>query len=52
MNSVLHEASNIKKFEDQGTEVETGSPEQLIDLVQAEIIRWKKLIDEAHISAD
>ena len=42
MNSVLHEASNIKKFEDQGTEVETGSPEQL----------WKKLIDEAHISAD
>ena len=52
MNSVLHEASNIKKFEDQGTEVETGSPEQLRDLVQAEIIRWKKLIDEAHISAD
>jgi len=52
MNNILHEVSNMKKFEDQGTEVETGTSEQLRDLVQAEIIRWKKLIDEAHISAD
>jgi hypothetical protein len=52
MNLILQDASIKKKFEDQGSEVETGTPEQLKDLVQSEIVRWKKLIDDAHITAD
>jgi tripartite-type tricarboxylate transporter receptor subunit TctC len=52
MNSFLQEDAMKKKFEDQGSEVETGTPAQLKETVQSEMVRWKKLIDTAHITAD
>ena len=52
INAILNEATVQKKFEDQGSEVETGTPLQLKFLVQTEIPRWKKLIDAAKITAD
>ena len=52
LNLTLHEKSNEKKIEDQGAEVETGTPEQLKNLVQKEVVRWKKLVDSAKITAD
>ena len=52
LNLTLNEKANEKKIEDQGAEVETGTPEQLKNLVQKEVIRWKKLVDSAKITAD
>jgi len=52
LNLTLNDKANEKKIEDQGAEVETGTPEQLKNLVQKEVIRWKKLVDSAKITAD
>jgi tripartite-type tricarboxylate transporter receptor subunit TctC len=52
LNLTLNEKANEKKIEDQGAEVETGTPEQLKNLVQKELVRWKKLVDSAKITAD
>ena len=52
LNLTLNEKSNEKKIEDQGAEVETGTPEQLKDLVKKEVVRWKKVVDRAQITAD
>jgi hypothetical protein len=52
INSILNTASVQKKFEDQGSDVETSSPGELKAFVQSEVVRWKKLIDVAKISAD
>lgn len=52
LNLTLNDKSNEKKIEDQGAEVETGTPEQLKTLVQKEVVRWKKLVDSAKITAD
>ncbi len=52
MKAILNTASVQKKFEDQGSEVETSTPGELKAFVQSEVVRWKKLIDVAKISAD
>ncbi len=52
VNLVLNEKSNEKKIEDQGAEVETGTPEQLKALVQKELVRWKSVVAAAKITAD
>jgi tripartite-type tricarboxylate transporter receptor subunit TctC len=52
LNLTLNDKGNEKKIEDQGAEVETGTPEQLKNLVQKEVTRWKKLVDSAKITAD
>lgn len=52
LNLTLNDKANEKKIEDQGAEVETGTPEQLKNLVKSEVARWKKLVDSAKITAD
>ena len=52
LNLTLNDKANEKKIEDQGAEVETGTPEQLKNLVQKEVVRWKKLVDSAKITVD
>ena len=52
LNLTLNDKANEKKIEDQGAEVETGTPEQLKNLVKSEVTRWKKLVDSAKITAD
>jgi tripartite-type tricarboxylate transporter receptor subunit TctC len=52
INAVLNEKGNAKKIEDQGAEVETGTPEQLHELVKKEVARWKGVIAAAKITAD
>ncbi len=52
VNAVLNDKANEKKIEDQGAEVETGTPEQLRDLVQKEVTRWRSVIAAAKITAD
>jgi tripartite-type tricarboxylate transporter receptor subunit TctC len=52
VNAVLNDKANEKKIEDQGAEVETGTPEQLKTLVQKELVRWKLVVNTAKITAD
>jgi tripartite-type tricarboxylate transporter receptor subunit TctC len=52
VNMVLNEKANEKKIEDQGAEVETGTPEQLKTLVQKELLRWRSVVATAKITAD
>ena len=52
LNLTLNDKANEKKIEDQGAEVETGTPEQLKNLVQKEVVRWKKVEDSAKITVD
>jgi tripartite-type tricarboxylate transporter receptor subunit TctC len=52
LNLILNDKATEKKIEDQGAEVETGTPEQLKNLVKNEVIRWKKLVDSAKITVD
>lgn len=52
MNLVLAEKAVQKKIEDQGAEVETGSPEQLKTLVQKEVAHWRTVVAAAKIKAE
>ena len=52
LNNVLAEKLVQKKIEDQGAEVEPGTPEQLKTLVQKEVLRWKGVVAAAKIKAE
>lgn len=52
LNNVLADKAVQKKFEDQGAEVETGTPEQLKTLVQKEVARWKGVVTAAKIKVE
>lgn len=52
MNAVLADKGVQKRMEDQGAEVETGTPEQLKTLVQKEVARWKAVVSAAKIKAE
>ncbi|OOG45376.1 tripartite tricarboxylate transporter substrate binding protein [Polaromonas sp. A23] len=52
MNAVLADKGVQKRIEDQGAEVETGTPEQLKTLVQKEVIRWKAVVSAAKIKVE
>ena len=52
MNAVLNDKAVEKKIEDQGAEVETGTPEQLRTLVQNEVVHWKAVVETARIKVE
>ena len=52
LNNVLADKAVQKKFEDQGAEVDPGTPEQLKTLVQKELVRWKSVVLAAKIKAE
>ena len=50
--AVLNEKSNESKIEEQGSTVDTSTPEELGELVKKEVARWKKVVDSAKITVD
>ena len=52
MNTVLADKIAAKRIEDQGAEVETGTPEQLKTLVQKEVTHWKNVVTAAKIRVE
>lgn len=52
MNAVLNDKANEKRIEDQGAEVETGTPEQLKVFVQKEVGHWKSVVSAAKIKIE
>jgi tripartite-type tricarboxylate transporter receptor subunit TctC len=52
MNAILNDKATEKKIEDQGAEVETGTPEQLKVFVKKEAAHWKSVVTAAKIQID
>lgn len=52
LNQVLADKETIKRIEDHGADVETGTPEQFAALVKSELARWKGVAQRAKLSAD
>lgn len=52
LNQVLSDREIVKRIEDHGADVETGTPEQLGALVKAELARWKGVVQKAKLTAD
>jgi tripartite-type tricarboxylate transporter receptor subunit TctC len=52
MNAVLNDPANEKRIEDQGAEVDTGTPEQLKTFVQKEVGHWKSVVTAAKIKIE
>jgi len=52
LNEVLADKDIVKRMEDHGADVETSTPEELGALVKAELVKWKKVVQQARLSAD
>jgi tripartite-type tricarboxylate transporter receptor subunit TctC len=52
LNKVLADKDVIKKIEDQGADVESSSPEELKKLVASELVKWKRVVQQAKITAE
>ena len=50
--AVMKDPNVSKKFADQGADIVTSSPEDFGKFVQAELVKWSKLIKDAGITAD
>ncbi len=52
LNQVLADPEIIKRIEDHGADVESGTPEQLGALVKSELVKWKGVVQRAKLTAD
>ena len=52
LNQVLADKETVKRLQDHGTDVETGTPEQFGTLVKNEVTRWKGVVQRARLTAD
>jgi tripartite-type tricarboxylate transporter receptor subunit TctC len=52
MNKGLAEPDELQRFEKNGLEVATGTPQGLHDMIVSDLAMWKKLIKDAKISVD
>ncbi len=52
LNQVLRDKDTIKKIEDQGGDVEGSTPEELKKLVASELVKWKRVVQQAKITAE
>jgi tripartite-type tricarboxylate transporter receptor subunit TctC len=52
LNKVLADKEVIAKIESQGGDVEGSTPEELKRLVASELIKWKRVVQQAKITAE
>jgi hypothetical protein len=52
LNQVLADKETIKRMEDHGADVKTGTPEELRSLVQSELVKWKRVVQQGKLTAD
>jgi tripartite-type tricarboxylate transporter receptor subunit TctC len=52
MNKGLAEPEELQRFEKNGLEVATSTPQGLHDMIVSDLVMWKKLIKDAKISVD
>ena len=52
LNEVLADKEIVKRMEDHGAMVQTSTPEQLGTLVKSELVKWKRVVEAARLTAD
>jgi len=52
LNQVLADKEIVKRMEEHGADVETGTPEQLGALVKSELAKWKGVVQRAKLTAE
>ncbi len=52
LNQVLADKDLVKRIEDQGTDVDSATPEQLAALVKSELLKWQQVVQKAGLHAD
>jgi len=52
LNQVLADKEVVKRMEEHGADVETGTPEKFGELVKSELAKWKVVVQRAKLSAD
>nr|WP_310733666.1 tripartite tricarboxylate transporter substrate binding protein [Aquincola tertiaricarbonis] len=52
VNQVLADAEVVKRFEDNGADVQTSSPAELGALVKAELAKWKRVVADARLTVE
>ena len=52
LNQVLSDKEIVKRIEDHGADVEGSTPEQLGQIVKAELVKWKRVVQQAKLTAD
>lgn len=52
LNQVLADKEIVKRIEDHGADVESSSPEQFGQLVKDELAKWKRVVQQARLTAD
>jgi 2-methylaconitate cis-trans-isomerase PrpF/tripartite-type tricarboxylate transporter receptor subunit TctC len=52
LNEVLKDKAIEKRIEDHGADVESSTPEQLGALVKSELVKWKRVVQAAKLSAE
>jgi tripartite-type tricarboxylate transporter receptor subunit TctC len=52
MNKALASPDAVQRFENNGLEVATTTPQGFHDMIRADLAMWKKLIKDAKISVE
>ena len=52
LNEVLTDREIVERMEEHGADVETSTPEQLGALLKTELVKWKRVVQSAKLTAD
>lgn len=52
INEVLADKEIMKRIEDHGADVETSTPEALSAMVKSELVKWKRVVQQAKLTAE
>ena len=52
VNAILRERATSAKFEGDGTKLVGGSPEQMMETIRADVIRWKRVATTVNIKVE
>jgi tripartite-type tricarboxylate transporter receptor subunit TctC len=52
LNQVLTDKDTVARIEAQGADVQTSTPEELKALVRDDLAKWRRVVQQAKLSAD
>jgi tripartite-type tricarboxylate transporter receptor subunit TctC len=52
LNQVLTDKDTVSRIEAQGADVQTSTPEELKTLVRDDLAKWRRVVQQAKLSAD
>lgn len=52
VNAILRDRATAAKFEGDGTKLVGGSPEQMMETIRTDVIRWRRVVETANIKIE